>query len=56
MFHGITFMVENKMCICLGADDILFRIDPSLHEEAIEKNGCRTMEMKGKPCRLCVYK
>lgn len=55
MFHGMTFMVNGKMCMCVGADDVLCRIDPALHEEAIQKNGCRTMEMKGKPCKGYVY-
>src|SRR5471030_554417 len=48
MFRGLTFMVDGKMCICIGADDIMCRIDPALHETVAEMNGCRTMTMKGR--------
>ena len=48
MFRGITFMVNDKMCISVGDNEIMCRIDPAIHEEAISKKGVRTMEMKGK--------
>jgi TfoX/Sxy family transcriptional regulator of competence genes len=48
MFRGITFMVDGKMCVSVGNDELMCRIDPALHETVVEKNGCRTMEMKGK--------
>jgi TfoX/Sxy family transcriptional regulator of competence genes len=55
MFSGITFMVDGKMCISVGDDRIMCRIDPAIHEEAIQKKGCRTMEMKGKEYKGYVY-
>lgn len=55
MFSGITFMVDGKMCISVGDDRIMCRIDPVIHEEAIQKKGCRTMEMKGKEYKGYVY-
>ncbi len=48
MFRGITFMVDNKMCISVRDDEIMCRIDPTLHNTAIEKTGCRTLVMKGR--------
>lgn len=48
MFRGITFMVNDKMCISVGDDEIMCRIDPALQETVIERNGCRTMTMKGR--------
>jgi TfoX/Sxy family transcriptional regulator of competence genes len=48
MFRGITFMVNGKMCVSVGDDEIMCRIDASIHEEAIKRKGCRTMQMKGK--------
>ena len=47
MFRGITFMVNEKMCISVGADEIMCHIAPELHEAAIVKNGCRSVVMKG---------
>jgi len=48
MFRGIAFMVNEKMCVTVGDDEIMCRIDPALHESVIEKTGCRTMIMKGR--------
>src|SRR5712671_6054555 len=55
MFSGVTFMVNNKMCISVGNDRIMCRIDPALHEAAIEKKGCRTVTMKGREYKGYVY-
>lgn len=55
MFRGITFMVNGKMCISTGDNELMLRIDPAFHETAIEKKGCRTMTMKGKEYKGYVY-
>lgn len=55
MFRGVTFMVNDKMCISVGDNEILFRIDPVIHEEIMPKEGCRTMEMKGRSYIGYVY-
>ena len=44
MFGGIAFMVDNKMCVGIIKDEMMCRIDPELHEESVEKTGCRTMD------------
>jgi TfoX/Sxy family transcriptional regulator of competence genes len=43
MFRGITFMVNGKMCISVGDEEIMCRIDPAIFDEALEKNGARPM-------------
>ena len=43
MFRGITFMVNGKMCVSVGDEEIMCRIDPTIFEEALEKNGARPM-------------
>ena len=48
MFSGVTFMVDDKMCICVSRNELMCRIDPSLHGQLVERIGCRSMEMKGK--------
>jgi len=55
MFRGVTFMVDGKMCISVGDDRIMCRIDPAVHEEAIKRKGCRTVEMKGRAYKGYVY-
>jgi len=49
MFRGVAFMVDGKMCITVGDNEIMCRIDPEVHDKAIEKKGSRTMIMKGRP-------
>lgn len=55
MFRGVTFMVNGKMCVSVGDDELMCRIDPAIHDEAIQKKGCGTMVMKGREYRGYVY-
>ena len=55
MFRGVTFMVNDKMCITAGDDKIMCRIDPAIHEEAIKRKGCETVKMKGREYKGYVY-
>ena len=48
MFRGVTFLVNGKMCITVGDDEIMCRIDPTIHESVLEKRGTRTLLMKGR--------
>ena len=48
MFRGVTFMLDGKMCISIGDDEMMCRIDPALHETAIMRKGCTTMMRKGR--------
>ncbi|MEO6971552.1 MAG: TfoX/Sxy family protein [Chthoniobacterales bacterium] len=50
MFRGLTFMLNGKMCISVGPKEIMCRIDPALHDQAVQK-GARTVVMKGRPYR-----
>jgi TfoX/Sxy family transcriptional regulator of competence genes len=49
MMGGLVFMVNEKMCIGIIKDDLMCRIDPSFHEMAVEKHGCRTMDFTHRP-------
>ena len=46
MFSGITFMVDDKMCISVGPGRIMCRIDPELQDQLLEEKPCRVMVMK----------
>jgi len=48
MMGGLTFMLNGKMCVGVYKDHLMCRIDPAEHAEAIEENGCRTMEFNNK--------
>ena len=55
MFGSTAFMVHNKLCVSARAGQIMCRIDPAIHDAALEREGCRTVVMKGKDCRGYVY-
>lgn len=55
MFAGLTFMVRGKMCVSVGKERIMCRIDPAIHDAALERRGCRTVVMKGRDYRGYVY-
>src|SRR4051812_29066911 len=48
MFRGLTFMVNNKMCVCVSGDNLMCRFDPILQSELSGKKGFQPMIMKGK--------
>src|SRR5580765_2333268 len=55
MFSGITFMVNGKMCISVGDDRIMCRINPTIHDEVVVRKGVRSVQMKGREYRGYVY-
>ncbi|HXJ95536.1 MAG TPA: TfoX/Sxy family protein [Terriglobia bacterium] len=55
MFGGITFMVRGKMCVSVGKERIMCRIDPAFRDAALEREGCRTVVMKDREYRGYVY-
>lgn len=51
MFGGVGFMLGGKLCVAVGKDRILCRIDPDEHDAAVAREGCETMVMRGRPLR-----
>jgi TfoX/Sxy family transcriptional regulator of competence genes len=49
MMGGLTFMYNGKMCVGIIKDELMCRIDPALHEQAITRKGCRTMDFTNRP-------
>ncbi len=48
MMGGLTFMVNEKICIGIIKNDLMARIDPVILQIALSKNGCREMDFTGK--------
>jgi hypothetical protein len=48
-------MVNGKMCISVGDDRIMCRIDPNIHDEVVVRKGARSVQMKGREYRGYVY-
>jgi TfoX/Sxy family transcriptional regulator of competence genes len=51
MMGGLTFMVNEKMCVGILKDELMCRIHPEKHDEALKKSGCRTMDFTKKPMK-----
>lgn len=51
MMGGLTFMVNDKMCVGIIKDEMMCRINPDFHETAVEQNGCRTMDFTKRPMK-----
>lgn len=51
MFGGLCFMYNEKMCLGIVKDEMMCRINPAEHDNAVEKNGCRSMDFTGKTMR-----
>jgi TfoX/Sxy family transcriptional regulator of competence genes len=55
MMGGLTFMVNDKMCVGILKDNLMVRIDPDIYEEVLERRGCREMDFTGRPMRGFVF-
>jgi TfoX/Sxy family transcriptional regulator of competence genes len=51
MFGGIAFMVDNKMCVGIIKDEMMCRINPDIHDQCVEMDGCRTMDFNKRPMK-----
>lgn len=48
MFGGVAFLVDKKMCVSVGKDRIMVRIDPADHAKLAKEEGASTMTMRGR--------
>ena len=55
MMGGLTFMVNDKMCVGIINDDLMARIDPEIYEKALTRKGVREMDFTKKPMKGWVY-
>lgn len=51
MMGGLSFMVNEKMCVGVVKDTLMARIDPENYESALAKKGAREMDFTGRPMR-----
>lgn len=55
MMGGLTFMVNDKMCVGVLNDDLMVRIDPNEYEMSLQRKGCRAMDFTGRPMKGFVF-
>jgi TfoX/Sxy family transcriptional regulator of competence genes len=55
MFGSLAFMVNGHLCLAVGKNRIMCRIDPALSNELTRKDGVRLVNMRGKDLKGYVY-
>jgi TfoX/Sxy family transcriptional regulator of competence genes len=55
MFGGIAFLVDGKMCCGVLGDELVVRVGPARHEDALRKPHTRPMDFTGRPMTGMIY-
>lgn len=55
MFGGMTFMVDEKMCVGIINEDLMVRVDPKNQDEFLLETGCRMMDFTKRPMKGYLY-
>ncbi len=55
MFGGIAFMIGGNMAVGVIRDDLIVRVGPDAHDEAVAKPHVRVFDFGGRPSRGMVY-
>lgn len=55
MFGGIAFMAGSNMFIGVMKAEIMCRVGPGAHDEAVTRPGARIMDFTGRPMKGYVY-
>ena len=49
MFGGVAFLLDGKMFVGIVKDELMVRVGPERHAEAIARPHARTMDFTGRP-------
>lgn len=55
MMGGLSFMVDEKMCVGIINDELMARIGPEIYNEILKKNYVREMNFTGRPMKGFVF-
>src|SRR5262245_44187399 len=55
MFGGLAFMVNGHMCCGIVGEDLVVRVGPAAHKQALTKPHVRPMDFTGRPMKGFVY-
>jgi TfoX/Sxy family transcriptional regulator of competence genes len=51
MFGGIAFMINGNMAVGITRDELMVRVGPDAHDEAVAQPHVRIMDMGNRPMR-----
>ncbi len=55
MMGGLTFMVDDKMCVGIVKENFMARVGAEVYDECLSKKGCKEMNFTGKPLKGYVF-
>jgi TfoX/Sxy family transcriptional regulator of competence genes len=55
LFGGIAFMLNGNMCAGVVKGDLMVRVGPDAHDDALAQPGARPMDFTGRPMRGMVF-
>jgi len=55
MFGGLCFLVRGNMCCGIVGDELMLRVGPEMHAEALSRPHAREMNFTGRPMRGMAY-
>jgi TfoX/Sxy family transcriptional regulator of competence genes len=55
MFRGVTFMVNDKMCVSVSGEELMLRLDPEMTGQLVEEYGARPLIHRGKHMKGFIY-
>ena len=55
MFGGLAFMVHGYMCCGVSGDELMLRVGPDQHDQALSLPHARVMDFTGRPMKGFIY-
>jgi TfoX/Sxy family transcriptional regulator of competence genes len=55
MFGGVAYLVNGNMAVGIVKDDLMVRVGPDAHDDAVTRPHTRPMDFAGRPMRGMVY-
>jgi len=55
MFGGLAFMINGKMSVGIIKNELMARVSPEFHTEALKIDGARPMDFTGRPMKGYIY-
>lgn len=55
MFGGMAFLIGGRMAVGVVRDELMVRVGPDVHDDAIARSHVRPMDFTGRPMRGFVY-
>jgi TfoX/Sxy family transcriptional regulator of competence genes len=55
MFGGLAFLLDGKMFVGIAHDELMVRVGPGHHEEALAQPHVRPMDFTGRPMKGYVF-